>query len=115
SVVLEVTFAICGALRQSLYSSPARRSSDLVQVRLICEGETAVAVNPDGTVGAVVSLGAAPACVVALTAADLAGLLPAWSKALAAEAEVGAGERQVWGRGGAGGGAVEWRAVGGGC
>jgi hypothetical protein len=51
---------------------------EAVQLKLICVEEAAVAVNPVGTDGAVVS---AVASVVALAAVDCAEILPAASYA----------------------------------
>jgi hypothetical protein len=51
-------------------------SVDAVQDRLICDGETAAAVNPPGIDGAVISAGGG---VVALAAADWAEAFPAAS------------------------------------
>ncbi len=54
---------------------------EAVQLRLICDGEIAVAVRPDGAVGAVVSVGVSEKSFVAVAPLDtvaepLAGLNP---------------------------------------
>ena len=71
--------AICTPPRKTLYPVTPTLSVAAVQERLICEEDTAVAVNPVGVDGAVVS--PTGACVVALADEDGEEMFPAASRA----------------------------------